>query len=195
LAGWIAENIKFPLISWPGRIKEIDLLKIERDFRIKSVNDIWNEWYNNPENAFSYFQKVRQKSELSPVCLNIISMYYEWIYKGILYRFTGGSYSEDQIRLLVFDEFDKERRKFEHLKTKFNFTEGNPEQLYQRPRIPEQVRVEVWRRDSGKCARCGSRENLEYDHIVPISKGGSNTARNIELLCEKCNRSKGANIG
>jgi 5-methylcytosine-specific restriction endonuclease McrA len=29
---------------------------------------------------------------------------------------------------------------------------------------------------------------------VPISKGGSNTARNIELLCEKCNRSKSNNV-
>jgi 5-methylcytosine-specific restriction endonuclease McrA len=65
---------------------------------------------------------------------------------------------------------------------------------YKRPSIPEETRIEVWRRDEGKCARCGSNEKLEYDHIIPISKGGSNTARNIELLCEKCNRSKGANI-
>lgn len=63
-----------------------------------------------------------------------------------------------------------------------------------RPRIPEKVRHEVWRRDQGKCVRCFSRERLEFDHIIPISKGGSNTTRNIELLCEKCNRSKGANI-
>ena len=56
--------------------------------------------------------------------------------------------------------------------------------------IPSEVRREVWRRDGGKCVRCGSRENLEYDHIIPVAKGGSNTARNIELLCEVCNRSK-----
>lgn len=36
--------------------------------------------------------------------------------------------------------------------------------------------------------------NLEYDHIVPVSRGGSNTARNVELLCEVCNRSKGDRI-
>ena len=63
-----------------------------------------------------------------------------------------------------------------------------------RENIPSDVRREVWRRDGGKCVRCGSRENLEYDHIIPISKGGSNTARNIELLCESCNRSKGTSI-
>jgi hypothetical protein len=60
--------------------------------------------------------------------------------------------------------------------------------------IPERVRNEVWRRDGGTCVDCGSRERLEYDHIVPVSKGGSNTARNIELRCEPCNRKKAANI-
>lgn len=56
--------------------------------------------------------------------------------------------------------------------------------------IPSSIRQEVWRRDEGKCVNCSSRENLEYDHIIPVSKGGSNTARNIELLCQKCNREK-----
>ena len=59
-----------------------------------------------------------------------------------------------------------------------------------REAIPSAVRREVWRRDGGKCVQCGGRESLEYDHIIPFSKGGSNTARNIELLCEKRNRSK-----
>lgn len=60
--------------------------------------------------------------------------------------------------------------------------------------IPERVRHEVWRRDGGRCVDCGSRERLEYDHIVAVVNGGSNTARNIELRCETCNRKKGARI-
>ena len=63
-----------------------------------------------------------------------------------------------------------------------------------REAISERVRHEVWRRDGGQCVDCGSRERLEFDHIVPISKGGANTARNIELRCEACNRRKGASI-
>ncbi len=73
-------------------------------------------------------------------------------------------------------------------------TQKVPETFFERDVIPSSVRREVWRRDGGRCSKCGSRENLEYDHIIPISKGGSNTARNIELLCEGCNRSKGASI-
>ena len=64
----------------------------------------------------------------------------------------------------------------------------------ERQPIPNDVRVFVWQRDGGRCVKCGSQENLEYDHIIPVSKGGSNTARNIQLLCEKCNRSKSVNI-
>jgi hypothetical protein len=56
--------------------------------------------------------------------------------------------------------------------------------------VPTAVRRAVWARDNGRCVQCGSRERLEYDHIIPISKGGSNTERNIELLCEACNRAK-----
>lgn len=60
--------------------------------------------------------------------------------------------------------------------------------------IPERVRHEVWRRDGGCCVECGSRARLEFDHIVPVSRGGSNTPRNLELRCEPCNRRKGARI-
>jgi len=66
--------------------------------------------------------------------------------------------------------------------------------VQRREPIPQRVRNEVWNRDGGHCVDCGSRERLEYDHIIPVSRGGSNTARNIELRCERCNRSKGARI-
>ncbi|MGH9199405.1 MAG: HNH endonuclease [Acidimicrobiia bacterium] len=34
----------------------------------------------------------------------------------------------------------------------------------------------------------------EFDHIIPLATGGSNTERNVQLLCESCNRQKGARI-
>lgn len=63
-----------------------------------------------------------------------------------------------------------------------------------RERIPDAVRIFVWQRDLGKCVKCGVSEKLEFDHIIPYSKGGSDTERNIQLLCENCNRSKGATL-
>ena len=61
--------------------------------------------------------------------------------------------------------------------------------------IPQEVLDRVWNRDGGKCVMCGSKEKIEFDHIIPFSKGGSNTYRNIQILCEQCNRKKMNNIG
>ena len=61
--------------------------------------------------------------------------------------------------------------------------------------IPQDVKDRVWRRDDGKCVVCGSQTNLEFDHIIPFVKGGASTYRNVQLLCETCNRQKSAQIG
>lgn len=56
--------------------------------------------------------------------------------------------------------------------------------------IPDTTKKIVYTRDGGSCKCCGSSENLEYDHIIPYSCGGSSEVSNIQLLCKKCNRSK-----
>jgi hypothetical protein len=92
-----------------------------------------------------------------------------YVYQDVVYKITE-EFSDEENKLLILEFVDKERRKFEQLKNKFSGTE--PEELkYLRTRIPETVRIAVWRRDQGKCAKCGGRENLEYDHIVPVSRG------------------------
>lgn len=67
--------------------------------------------------------------------------------------------------------------------------------IKKREPISQDVQDRVWNRDGGKCVKCGSMENLEFDHIIPFSKGGSNTYRNLQLLCQNCNRKKSNNIG
>ena len=148
--------------------------------------------YDSPDHLYKEIEQAIQRAENEPVRLDFYGQTNCWIFKGVKYL-CEGTHSPDQQRLLVMEEFDKERRYWEGLRRKFDSPEDQ-ESARTRPRIPESVRIQVWRRDGGKCARCGSREKLEYDHIVPISRGGSNTARNIELLCEQCNRSKGAKI-
>jgi len=63
-----------------------------------------------------------------------------------------------------------------------------------RKAIKPEIKNQVWNRDGGRCVRCGSNQKLEFDHIIPHSKGGADTYRNLQLLCETCNRSKGATI-
>lgn len=57
--------------------------------------------------------------------------------------------------------------------------------------IPTQVKLEVWKRDGGKCSVCGASDELHFDHIVPFAKGGTSlTATNIQLLCARHNLEK-----
>jgi len=61
--------------------------------------------------------------------------------------------------------------------------------------IPSWVKREVWKRDGGKCVKCGCKDNLHFDHIIPYSKGGSSLIpENIQLLCARHNLEKRDNI-
>ena len=59
--------------------------------------------------------------------------------------------------------------------------------------IPFSVKVRVVRRDNYTCQICGKHLNdaeVEFDHIIPLSKGGSSEEHNIRLTCFDCNREK-----
>jgi uncharacterized membrane protein YebE (DUF533 family) len=60
--------------------------------------------------------------------------------------------------------------------------------------IPRDVRQRVWQRYGGRCAECGSTQYLEFDHIIPHSRGGSNSDNNVQLLCRGCNGKKSDHI-
>jgi CRISPR/Cas system Type II protein with McrA/HNH and RuvC-like nuclease domain len=54
----------------------------------------------------------------------------------------------------------------------------------------------IWRKTireqwNHKCAYCDSEENLSLDHIIPQSKGGSDSTDNVICCCKPCNHSKG----
>ena len=87
---------------------------------------------------------------------------------------------------------DKDLTRIRHEVEAFENQERLPSA--RRERIPDSVRLFVWQRDSGVCIRCGTNQKLEFDHIIPVAEGGTNTERNIQLLCETCNRQKGKRI-
>jgi len=61
--------------------------------------------------------------------------------------------------------------------------------------IPSAVKLAVWKRDQGHCIKCGSEDNLHFDHIIPYSKGGSSlVAENIQILCARHNLEKSDRI-
>jgi len=114
-----------------------------------------------------------------------------WMFKDDFYWENEG-YAALEVQALILKRLRDKEKKLKRAKSLMEQDEAISSA--RREKIPEDVKIFVWRRDEGKCVRCGSKENLEFDHIIPISKGGSNTARNIQLLCERCNREKGESI-
>ena len=80
----------------------------------------------------------------------------------------------------------------EAIKSFLELMRGGENRLERHSRsIPQPVKIAVVTRDGGKCRRCGSTQDLQYDRIVPNSRGGSSTdVNNIQLLCGKCSSLK-----
>lgn len=67
--------------------------------------------------------------------------------------------------------------------------------IEQTRQIPGKIKLEVYKRDEGKCRKCGSKNNLHFDHILPYSKGGTSLRTlNIQLLCARHNLEKSASL-
>lgn len=70
----------------------------------------------------------------------------------------------------------------------------------QRALMTSNLRKQILARDGYVCQYCGASLEkepnllLEVDHIIPISKGGMTTVDNLQTLCWRCNRKKGAKI-
>jgi HNH endonuclease len=181
--------------GYDGRVVELTAPYVKWVEEDKCAKRTWNE--ASVELASLFAEMVRQRGALPEKLLAYViplnrDQADERVYA--LYRSAVWSSQHDlkpeQWQILVDTFLEREDAELAVALAPLALCESEPT----RERIPPEVRRAVWIRDQGKCARCGSRERLEYDHIVPVSRGGSNTERNIELLCEFHNRVKSNTI-
>lgn len=60
-----------------------------------------------------------------------------------------------------------------------------------------ETRERVLKKSKCKCAKCGKELNIStmtIDHIIPLSKGGTNKEYNLIAMCKKCNKEKGSSV-
>ena len=66
-------------------------------------------------------------------------------------------------------------------------------------RIPGVARrKEIYERDNGRCYLCSNPmlfDSFELDHLVPVSRQGTNEPENLAVCCLFCNRSRGTKLG
>ena len=98
-----------------------------------------------------------------------------------------------RIKKAIYDEeaeLSSLRAAVANLEAAIEFEKSGP----RRDPIPEDVKLLVWARDGGCCVRCGSKQELHFDHIIPVVKGGGNSEANIQILCQTCNLKKSDRI-
>jgi hypothetical protein len=95
---------------------------------------------------------------------------------------------------------DGECNIFGHICPVFFAAEAITESSTERRRgryIPFATKVRVVRRDNYTCQHCGTHlrdDEVEFDHKIPISRGGSSEEHNVRLTCFDCNRDKNDQI-
>ena len=98
----------------------------------------------------------------------------------------------EDVELLVWDRQRRQDARLDRLRK----IRARDEEVAEarRERIPDEVRAFVWERDAGQCVQCSAEDDLQFDHVIPVAKGGGNTIDNIQVLCGDCNRQKSDSI-
>ena len=150
---------------------DIPRLPLNKKLLIKIENKLFNKRIQKPTLEFSIFVKIT---------LTNINGYYIKSKRAV--------FSVKEITSIVNEL--KRKRGDRYL----NFDIWKSISNVERAKVTNRLRFAIYKRDNYRCKKCGSTENLEIDHIIPISKGGKSTYSNLQTLCHKCNTEKGSKI-
>ena len=109
------------------------------------------------------------------------------LYKALLNKFNGDvDFLNKNIEKVLIKEFLSE-----------NLNDDIAKKINRRNPFKKETRYAILKRAGFKCQSCGAKPQrnndvkLEIDHVIPFSLGGKDTFDNLQVLCEKCNASKG----
>ena len=159
------------------------------------------------QNAYTYFARKILPSEYTTGKFKIStatshlympyvpSLQRYWFYKKYLLWVNRNCISEDDykyINLKVEEFVSYGNEEFQRLKDKVNrIKELTAPRGNKRNNIKDEILSFILKRDREECVTCGSKDNLQFDHILPLSKGGSDEPENLRILCRSCNLSRG----
>lgn len=139
-----------------------------------------DDWANDRVNQQSY-----------PVCVLNTGDRQLWQFQERFYWDDDGL-GADQVYALLVTRQERQQQRIKRAEAMVAMGATSRPQM--RGAIPDDVKQLVWKRDGGRCRKCGSASELQYDHVIPLSLGGASTVDNLQILCGPCNRAKGAGL-
>lgn len=171
-------HVDSPILLLRGKVKTF--------IQIGSKKHYANELITKEE----FYEKKERSNSLPQFYLTVKGVNY-WRYKEKWYADDDGL-KQDEVLALI-NSYDLQlKKKISGAKTASAARRAPDGSL--REMIPEDVRHAVWQRDAGACRSCGATNDLQYDHLIPVSMGGANSVDNLQILCGPCNRRKGASV-
>ena len=147
-------------------------------------NVIWDEKKGDRRTYGAYTEYVKEDKDISPLLDKLRPMIENCYVLGsqITFANTVAARAEQKI--------NKKLGELQLAKLKLNTNKN----VRKRKTFLKADFIKLGERDGYKCNQCGASKNLEIDHIIPFSKGGSDDFTNLQLLCRACNAIKGATI-
>lgn len=137
--------------------------------------------------------KERQESQKRfPVLMAQIGERRYWQFRSKFY-WENDRLTRAQVHALVVTREQRQVQQIERAQATVAMGTA-PRNSTTRRSIPDDVKQYIWARDEGTCRACGSTSELQFDHVIPVSMGGSNNTENLQILCGPCNRSKSAGL-
>lgn len=154
-----------------GRITSYELRKLEAKEGISQNN--YSDLTTDDLIAMRYYRGISREKLASKMLVTT----------NVVREMETTSPVTKEVAKKFMDELNIKKHHIEQLRKIIN---GETKEVHDDRTIPKTIKVAVWKKDKGKCSRCGFKENLHYHHIERFSEGGQNTVENLTLLCVNC---------